>query len=93
MQIEIQDPGLEARIKRQIEIAGDGSVEETLTRLLQTQEEQDRWLMDQRDVINGKILRGLQQLDQGEGILGDEALAQLKERKEAWLKQNLPAKD
>ena len=74
MQIEIQDPELEARIKRQIEKAGDGSVEETLTRLLQTQEEQDRWLTDQRDVINGKSLRGLQQLARGEGIPGDGKL-------------------
>ncbi len=93
MQIEIQDPGLEARIRRQIETAGNGSVEETLNRLLQTQEEQDRWLTDQRDIINEKILRGFQQLDRGEGIPGDEALSQLKERKEAWLKQNLAAKD
>lgn len=93
MQIEIQDPGLAARIKRQIEIAGDRSVEETLTRLLQTQEEQDRRLTDQCDAINRKILSGLQQMDQDEGIPGDEALAQLKERKEAWLKQNLAAKD
>ena len=93
MQIEIQDPGLEARIKRQIEATDDGSVEEALHRLLQTQEEQDRWLMDQRDAINDKILRGIQQLDQGEGISGDEVLMQLSKRKEAWLKQNPTTKD
>ena len=93
MQIEIQDPGLEARIKRQIEATDDGSVEEALHRLLQTQEEQDRWLMDQRDAINDKILRGIQHLDRGEGLSGDEVLMQLSKRKEAWLKQNPTTKD
>ena len=51
MRIEIQDPSLEARIKRQIEATGASSVEEALNRILQTQEEQDRWLVDNREAI------------------------------------------
>jgi hypothetical protein len=34
---------------------------------LETQEEQDRWLLG-RETIRAKILRGLDQLDRGEGI-------------------------
>ena len=63
MKIEIHDPILEARIQRQIRATGSDSVEETLIRLLETQEEQDRWLLENRAVINAKIRRGIGQLD------------------------------
>ena len=46
MTIEIRDPSLEGRIQKQIQATGSASVEEVLLRLLDTQEEQDRWLMD-----------------------------------------------
>jgi hypothetical protein len=44
MNIEIRDSALEARIQRQLKATGAASVEEVLLRLLETQEEQDRWL-------------------------------------------------
>ena len=37
-------------------------------RLLDTQKEQDRWLLGNREEINAKIRRGIAQLDRGEGI-------------------------
>lgn len=81
MQIEIHDTGLEARIQRQIQTTGAASVEEALLRLLNTQEEQDRWLLENREVINAKILRGAGQLDRGEGIPEDQLDAYLAELK------------
>jgi len=66
--IKIEDPELEARIQKQLHAMGSASVEEVLLRLLDTQEEQDRWLMENRDAINAKIRLGLEQLDSGEGI-------------------------
>jgi hypothetical protein len=86
MHIDINDPALEARMQKQIRASG--SVEEALKRLLQTQEEQDRWLFESRETIDAKIGRGLAQLDRGEGMPGDEARAQLQERKAAWLKDD-----
>jgi hypothetical protein len=86
MHIDINDPSLEARMQKQIRASG--GVEEALKRLLQTQEEQDRWLLESREAINAKIERGLEQLDRGEGIPGDEARARLQERKAAWLKDD-----
>ena len=68
MKIEIHDPGLEARIQKQLQATGSGSVEEVLLRLLETQEEQDRWLLENREAIDTKIKRGIEQLDRGEGI-------------------------
>jgi predicted transcriptional regulator len=72
MTIEIRDASLEARLQKQIQATGSRSVEEVLLRLLDTQEEQDRWLLENRDEINAKIRRGIAQLDRGEGIPEDE---------------------
>jgi hypothetical protein len=81
--IEIRDAALEARIRKQLQATGSGSVEEVLLHLLETQEEQDRWLLDNRDTIDAKIQRGIGQLDRGEGIPEDQLdayLAKLKNR-------------
>jgi hypothetical protein len=68
MNIEIRNPTIEARLEKQVESTGSGSVEEALLRLLETQEEQDRWLVENRVVNDAKIRRGIEQLDRGEGI-------------------------
>jgi hypothetical protein len=81
MSIEINDPGLEARLRKQAESTGSGSIEELLTLLLETQEEQDRWLAENTVAIQAKIRNGIDQLDRGEGIPEeqvDEYLANLK---------------
>ncbi len=72
MNIEIRDAALEARIQKQLQATGAGSVEEVLLRLLEIQEEQDRWLLENRDAINTKIQCGIDQLDRGEGIPEDQ---------------------
>ena len=85
MNIEIRDAALEARIQKQIQATGSGSVEEVLLRLLETQEEQDRWLLENREAINAKIRRGMDQLDRGEGIPEEQLdayLADLKSKPE-----------
>ena len=85
MNIEIRDPALEARIQKQLQATGSSTVEEVLLRLLETQEEQDRWLLENRNAINAKIRRGIDQLDRGEGIPEDKLddyLANLKTKSE-----------
>ena len=77
MNIEIHGPALEVRIQKQIQATGSGSVEEVLVRLLETQEEQDRWLLENRETIDAKINRGIEQLDHGEGIPEDQLDAHL----------------
>ena len=81
MHIEIHDAALEARTQKQIHATGSASAEEALLHLLETQEEQDRWLIDNRDAINAKIRRGIAQLDRGEGIPEDKLDAYLTEQK------------
>ena len=77
MTIEIRDASLEARIQKQLQATGSASIEEVLLRLLDTQEEQDRWLLENREKINVKIRRGIAQLDRGEGIPEDQLDAYL----------------
>jgi hypothetical protein len=74
---EIHDAALEARIQKQLQATGSGSVEEVLLRLLETQEEQDRWLLENRETINAMIRRGIDQLDRGESIPEDQLDAHL----------------
>jgi hypothetical protein len=83
MNIEIRDPSLEARLKKQIETTESGSVEEVLELLLETKEQQDLWLQMNREAINADIRLGLEQLKRGEGIPDDqldEHLAKLKNK-------------
>jgi len=72
MNIEIHDTSLEARIQKQIHATGALSAEEALLHLLETQEEQDRWLLENKSVNNAKIRRGMDQLEKGEGIPEDQ---------------------
>jgi hypothetical protein len=81
MNIEIRDAALQARLQKQLQATGSASVEEVLLRLLETQEEQDRWLAENRDTIHAKIRRGIAQLDRGQGIPEDRLDAHLAELK------------
>ena len=85
MNIEIRNAQVQARIQKQLDATGCKSVEEVLLHLLDTQEEQDRWLLENRAAIDEKIRRGIEQLDRGEGIPEDRLdahLASLKAKSE-----------
>ena len=74
MSIQIQDADLEARIHRQGENIGARNIEEVLAHLLETQEAQDRWLLENRESISQHIQIGIDQLNRGEGVYEDELL-------------------
>ncbi|MCC6538526.1 MAG: hypothetical protein IT162_13300 [Bryobacterales bacterium] len=77
MKIEIQNPALEARLEAQMQAFGTPSAEDAILHLLEAKEENDRWLLENRDLINEKIRRGLDQLDRGEGIAASDLPAYL----------------
>lgn len=77
MNIEIRDAALEARLRKQLDATGSGSVEEVLLHSFETQDEQDRWLLENRDTINAKIRRGIERLDRGDVIPDDQLTAYL----------------
>jgi DNA-binding phage protein len=78
MNIEIRDSSLQARLQKQLELTGSENLEALLARLLETQEEQDRWLLDNRAAIDAKIRRGLDQIERGQGISEGELDERLK---------------
>jgi len=85
MNIEIRDETLAARINRQLQLTGSENVEEVLLHLLDTQEQQDRWLLESREANDATIGQGIQQLQRGEGIPEDKLddyLARLKSEPE-----------
>ena len=61
------------------------TVEEVIHDALASQAAETEWLEAHKDEINEKIARGIAQLDRGEGVTGEAARAELKERKAAWL--------
>jgi hypothetical protein len=77
MNIEIHDAALEARIQKLLQAAGSSSVEEVLLKLVETQEEQDRWLLENRATVKAKIRTGIDELDHAEGIPEDQLDAHL----------------
>jgi hypothetical protein len=72
LNIEIHNTALEARLQRQIQATGAASPEDASLHLLETQEEQDRWLLENKSAIIAKIRRGTDQLDRGEGLPEDQ---------------------
>ena len=72
MNIEIHDATIEARIRKQLQATGSANIEELLLHLLETQEQQDRWLAENRQAIDSQIKRGIDQLNRGEGIPEDQ---------------------
>lgn len=90
MPIVIRDSTLEARLQRHLKSTGSRTVE-VLLRLLDTQEEQDRCLLENSASINAKIRNGIEQLDCGEGIPEDQLdvhLARLKSKTKGTVGQN-----
>ena len=77
MNIEIHDATIEARIQKQLRATGSANVEEVLLHLLETQEQQDRWLLENRQAIDSQIKRGIDQLNRGEGIPEDQVQSHL----------------
>ncbi len=88
MTIEINRPEIEALIQQRLHSGAFESVEDVLFDALEMQSEREAWLLENKEVINAKIERGLAQLDQGEGIPGDRLRGRLEADKAAWLREH-----
>jgi hypothetical protein len=85
MTIEINRPDIEALIQQRLHSGTFQSVEDVLFDALEIQRERETWLQENKEAINGKIERGLAQLDQGEGIPGKDLRKRLDADKATWL--------
>ena len=85
MTIEINRPEIEALIQQRLHSGAFESVEDVLFDALEMQGEREAWLQENKEAINGKIERGLAQLDRGEGIRGEDLRKRLEADKAKWL--------
>lgn len=87
MKIELK-PEDEQLIQKRIQSGAFHTIDEVIHDALTSQDAEENWLQENRDAIDAKIARGLEQLNAGQGISGDVARARLQERKTAWLNEN-----
>lgn len=87
MKIELK-PEDEQLIQKRLQSGAFHTIDEVIHDALTSQDAEENWLQENRDVIDAKIARGLEQLNSGRGISGDVARARLQERKAAWLNEN-----
>jgi antitoxin ParD1/3/4 len=85
MTIEINRPEIEKLIEQRLHSGAFESVEDVIFDALEIQGEREAWLQQNKEAINAKIKRGLDQLDRGEGIPGDKLRLRLEAEKAAWL--------
>lgn len=78
-------PEDEKLIEGRIESGVFRSVQEVIHDALASQDAEARWMIQNKDAIGEKIVRGIAQLDRGEGIPAHEARVHLHERKAKWL--------
>lgn len=80
MTIQIK-PEQEHRIAEAVRSGAYQSADEVIDRALEVLHERDEWLAANRETINVKILRGIEELNGGEGIPEDELDAHLERLK------------
>jgi putative addiction module CopG family antidote len=71
-------PELEHRIAEAVRSGAYQSPDDVIERALEVLHERDEWLMANRQAVDAKIRRGMEELDRGEGIPEDKLDAHLK---------------
>lgn len=65
-------PEQENRIEEALRSGAYNSTEEVIDRALEALHQQDEWLTANRQTIDRKIFKGIEELERGEGIAEDE---------------------
>ena len=71
-------PEQEYRIAEALRSGAYQSPDDVIERALEALHERDEWLLANRQAVDAKIRRGLEELDRGEGIPEDKLDAHLK---------------
>ena len=74
-------PEQEHRIAEAVRSGAYQSPDDVIDRALEVLQERDEWLMANRQAVNAKIRRGIEELKRGEGIPEDELDAHLERLK------------
>ena len=78
-------PHAEELLQKRLEGGGFSDAGEVIQRALESLEAEESWFEANKQDIQAKIARGLEQLDRGEGIPGSESRARLQKKKADWL--------
>jgi Arc/MetJ-type ribon-helix-helix transcriptional regulator len=70
-------PEQEQRIAEAVRSGAYQSPDDVIERALEVLHERDEWLMANREMVDTKIHRGMEELDRGEGITEDKLDAHL----------------
>jgi len=71
-------PEQEHRIAEAVRSGAYQNPDEVIDRALEVLHERDEWLLANRQAVDAKIRRGIEELDRGEGIPEDKLVAHLK---------------
>lgn len=71
-------PEQELRIAEAVRPGAYQSPDDVIERALEVLHERDEWLLANRQAVDAKICRGIQELDRGDGIPEDKLEAHLK---------------
>ena len=71
-------PEQEDRIAEAVRSGAYQSADDVIERALEVLHERDEWLVANRDAVNAKIRRGMEELQRGEGIRDDQLDTHLK---------------
>ncbi len=82
-------PDLESLVEKRIRSGAFSSVEEVFRRALQAQDDDESWTPEEKDELDAKIERSLQQLAEGGGYEPDQARHKLAEMRAAYLGQQV----
>jgi len=90
MTVELK-PEIEAFIRKLLQSGVFSSAEEVIERVLEYLGAEKDWLADNRDQIAYRIQEGWDEAQRGELTDAEDVRAEMREFKEDWKKQHLPA--
>ena len=77
-------PEDEQLLQKQLDRGVFTSVDDVIHRALETLNADEDWLQQNREEISAKIETGLAQLEQGQGLTPEAAMARLKTKQAEW---------
>jgi antitoxin ParD1/3/4 len=78
-------PEDEVLIQKRLQSGAFANAEEIIHYALESLDQDEAWLLENKSAIHEKIGQGIAELDRGEGLSGQDSRTRLQERKAGWL--------
>ena len=80
-------PDLEELVQKRLSSGAFGSAEEVFRRALEAQDAEESWTEEERQELAAHIEEGFQQAEVGELVDGEQALREIAEMKQQWMRE------